>query len=257
MKVIPIPCLSDNYAYLVVCEETGQAGIVDPAEDAPIVRAVEQEGVNLVAILNTHHHWDHTGGNEALLGRYPNLEVYGHHSDRGRIDGQTRELNHEDQFQLGNLDVRVLHNPGHTMGAVSYYIGDAVFTGDTLFAGGCGRLFEGSPEMMYTSLNETLGSLPRETRVFFGHEYTESNLKFAQHVEPDNQAIQEKLARVQALRKNGEFSTPSTLAEEWETNPFMRCDSATIMNRVAGEEGFNPEKPQTVLGAVRRLKDNF
>ena len=257
MKVIPIPCLSDNYSYLIVCEDTGQAGVVDPSDSAPVMEAVRDEGVQLVAILNTHHHWDHTGGNKDLVGKFPGLRVYGHHSDRGRIDGQTDWLEMNDEFSLGNLTVRALHNPGHTTGGVSYVVGDAVFTGDTLFAAGCGRLFEGTAAMMYRSLSETIGSLPEQTRVFFGHEYTEANLRFAQHLEPENPQINERLQKVRELRAQGRFTTPSTLAEEWQTNPFMRCDQDAVVQRVRKEDPANTLAPEDVLGVVRRMKDNF
>ncbi len=257
MKVIPIPCLSDNYAYLIVCEATGDAGIVDPSEAPPVADRVKKEGVNLKAILNTHHHWDHIGGNKALLAQFGGLTVYGHQSDHGRIDGLTNGLETGDTFTLGKLEVRVMHNPGHTSGAVSYAIEDSVFTGDTMFAAGCGRLFEGTPAMMYASLNEVIGSLPESTRVFFGHEYTENNLRFAQFVEPENHAVREKLAEVRKVRATGAFTTPSTLREEWQTNPFMRCGSDEIQARVKQGDPGNDLSPEAVLGAIRSMKDGF
>lgn len=257
MRITPIPCLQDNYAYLVVCERTNRAGVVDPSEAEPVLSAVQQAGVELVAILNTHHHWDHIGGNKGLLQRYPGLEVYGHASDKGRIDGQTQFLQHGDTFRLGELEVRALHNPGHTSGAISYVIEDAVFTGDTMFAAGCGRLFEGTPQNMYESLCKTIGGLPEQTRVFFGHEYTEANLRFAAHVEPDNRDVQARLEAVRKRRQAGEFTTPSTLAEEWRTNPFMRVDSATIQAAVKKADPRNDLSPVNVLGTVRELKNRF
>lgn len=257
MKVISIPCLSDNYAYLVICEETNQAGVVDPSEAAPVIEAITQAKVTLTAILNTHHHWDHTGGNNDLIAKYPDLAVYGHASDKGRIDGQTVFLKDGDTFTLGKLSVRAVHNPGHTSGAVSYIVEDAVFTGDTMFAAGCGRLFEGTPADMHESLNHVIGALPKSTKVYFGHEYTVNNLKFALHVEPDNKAAQAKLKQVEALRAKGRFSTPSTLAEEWETNPFMRVDSAAIKATVRQAQPGNDLTPVSMLAAVRGMKDNF
>jgi len=253
MKVIPVPCLSDNYAYLVICEATGKAGVVDPSEAPPVQRALAEAGVTLAAILNTHHHWDHIGGNKDLLKAHPGIPVYGHGSDKGRIDGQTEFLATGDTFALGNLTVTALHNPGHTSGAVSFVVEDAVFTGDTMFAAGCGRLFEGSPADMHRSLCEVIGALPPDTRVFFGHEYTESNLRFAAHVEPDNRQVAERLEAVRKARAQGRFTTPSTLAEEWATNPFMRSDSPTIQATAKS----TASGPAAVLGAVRAMKDNF
>jgi hydroxyacylglutathione hydrolase len=257
MRIVPIPCLKDNYAYLVVCEETRQAGVVDPSEAGPVLAAVQAAGVELVAILNTHHHWDHTGGNKDLLARLPGLAVYGHASDKGRIDGQTVFLKSGDRFRLGKLDVRALHNPGHTTGAVSYVVEDCVFTGDTMFAAGCGRIFEGTPQNMYDSLCKVIGALPKETQVYFGHEYTEANLRFAAQVEPDNREVQARLEQVRTLRAAGGFSTPSTLAEEWRTNPFMRSDSPGIQASVKRADPGNDLSPVSVLAVVRELKNRF
>ncbi|HEX7928169.1 MAG TPA: hydroxyacylglutathione hydrolase [bacterium] len=258
MQVIPVPCLKDNYAYLVIDDATKQAAVVDPSEAAPVLEAVNRAGVPLIAIWNTHHHWDHTGGNKALVQALPKLTVVGHASDKGRVDGQTLFLNHGETFKFGSLTVRGLHNPGHTTGAISYAVEDAVFTGDTMFAAGCGRLFEGTPEQMYTSLCKTIGGLPETTRVFFGHEYTENNLRFAVHVEPDNAAAQARYANVQAARKAGKMTTPSTLKEEWATNPFMRtASSKTLQARAKQEDSANDGSPIAVLGVVRKLKDKF
>jgi hydroxyacylglutathione hydrolase len=149
-----------------------------------------------------------------------------------------------------------MHIPGHTLGAIAYVTADAVFTGDTLFAAGCGRLFEGTPAMMYESLNEKLGSLPDDTRVYFGHEYTASNLRFAAAVEPANQDVSEKAERVRKLRESGEVTTPSTIGEERRTNPFMRCAVPAVIEHVKAEIGAE-RGPAAVLGAIRAKKDSF
>jgi hydroxyacylglutathione hydrolase len=256
MEVTPVSCLKDNYAYLIHGRGSDQALVVDPSEAEPVLRALQKASLCLAGILNTHHHWDHVGGNEELVRKSGALRVFGHTSDRGRIPEQTDFLDHLAEFEAAGLHFRVLHIPGHTLGAIAYVAEGCVFTGDTLFAAGCGRLFEGTPAMMYESLNVKLASLPDETRVYFGHEYTQSNLKFAAHIEPKNPAIAEKAARVLALRAQGQPTTPSTLAEERRTNPFMRCESEEIRASVA--DGLTEDKsPVAVLAAARAAKDTF
>ncbi|CAM2067403.1 hydroxyacylglutathione hydrolase [Sulfidibacter corallicola] len=257
MDVIPIPCLRDNYAYLLICEQSGEVAVVDPSESEPVLAELRRRDLSLNAILNTHHHWDHVGGNKALLATFPGIQVFGHASDRGRIPGQTHFLEEGDTVAFGGQRGSITHNPGHTTGAITYYFGDAAFTGDTLFSAGCGRLFEGTPADMYRSLNEKIGGHPDETRLYFGHEYTESNLRFALTVEPNNTAVQERLEEVRDLRARGEWTTPSTLAREWAVNPFMRCDSAEIIETVQRHEPGTPAEPVAVLAVVRGLKDRF
>ena len=162
MRIVPVPCLQDNYAYLVICEATRHAAVVDPSQAEPVLAAVRANDVELVAIWNTHHHWDHTGGNKDLLEVYPELETIAHESDKGRIPGQTTFAREGDPVSVGQeVRASVIFNPGHTTGAISYYLAgeSAVFTGDTLFAGGCGRIFEGDPPMMHASLSK-LAALP-------------------------------------------------------------------------------------------------
>jgi hydroxyacylglutathione hydrolase len=256
VEVAIIPCFKDNYAYLLTAPGAEKAIVVDACEAPPVLAALEQRGLSLGAILSTHHHPDHVTGNAALAARYPGLAVYGSTHDRGRIPAQTHFLDDGDEIDVHGLGFRILLVPGHTLGAIAYFGHGAVFTGDTLFAAGCGRLFEGTPAMMHHSLNVKLGSLPPETRVYFGHEYTASNLRFAAHVEPKNRAVADKAARVAEQRAQGEPSVPSTLAEERATNPFMRCDSAEIIAHVAARLGETPA-PEAVLGAIRAEKDSF
>lgn len=257
LSIHPIPCLQDNYAYLLVCEQTRQTAVVDPSEAAPVLRALQAKGLELHAILNTHHHGDHTGGNAELLTHFPGLPVYAHASDRGRIYGQNRFLEAGDHFELGQLSLRVLHNPGHTHGAVSYAVAEALFTGDTLFGGGCGRVFEGHPAQMYHSLNQVIGALPDSTQLYFGHEYTLKNLQFALAVEPENAAIAKRLQTVQALRQTGAFSCPSHLESERQTNPFLRCESPAVQAFVKAQEPHNPLTPVEVFRVLRSSKDRF
>jgi len=245
-----VPTLSDNYTYVIACDETGEAAVVDAPEAEPVMKRVEAMGVRVTKILSTHHHPDHTMANPELAKHY-DAPVYGHASDDGRLPGLTNPLEEGDTVDVGKQRARILFIPAHTRGHIAYVFDEAqaVFCGDTLFAGGCGRLFEGTPEMMFKALHEKLGTLPDSMRVFCGHEYTQSNLVFAAHVEPDNQAMAEKLERVRVLRAHAaadwhdatpeEMSIPSTLAEERATNPFLRAKDAED------------------LGRLRALKDSF
>lgn len=255
MRVIQIPLLRDNYGYLIVCEKTGEAAVVDPSEAEPVLKQVEREKVSLKAILNTHHHRDHTGGNSGLLERRA-LEVYGHIVDKGRIPGLSHPLDDGDEVRIGEHKGKVLFIPGHTKGHVAYLFDNNLFCGDTLFTAGCGRLFEGTAEQMHDSLNR-LQQLPAETLVYCGHEYTEKNLRFAMTLEPDNKKLAEKLEKVRSLRAKGISTVPSTMAEEKETNPFLRWDSKEIQGSL--KRGF-PKlglDPVSVFAKVRELKDQF
>ncbi|HRE92176.1 MAG TPA: hydroxyacylglutathione hydrolase, partial [Myxococcota bacterium] len=233
IEVEALPCLRDNYAWLVRCGATGESALVDACEPALAGRVVERVGRSsrLGAVWSTHHHWDHVGGNAAVVEAFPGVPVLGHTSDRGRLPGLTEGLEDGARFRLGALEVEVMHVPGHTLGAVAYVVrGErevAVFTGDTLFSAGCGRLFEGTPAMMFASVSR-LAALPDETRVYCGHEYTASNLAFARHLEPGSVAIAKRMAEVDALRAKGLPSLPSTIAIEKETNPFLRSGSVEL-----------------------------
>lgn len=255
MKVIPVAQLMDNYAYLVVDDATGEAGIVDCAEAGPVLKAVQREQVKLTAVLPTHHHYDHVGGNQELLAALPQLAVYGVDE---RIPGLTRQVHDGDRLTLGSLEAQVIFIPAHTTGHIAYYFprSQAVFTGDTLFAGGCGRLFEGDAAMMITSLSK-LSVLPDDTRVYFGHEYTEKNLRFALTLEPHNASLQAKHTWAEAQMKGGSITTPTTIGSEKETNPFLRWDSPEL--RATLKERF-PNLPMddvSVFAKTRALKDAF
>ena len=253
MRVIPIACLSDNYAYLVVADGRKEAIVVDPSEAEPVLAVLAREGLTLVGILATHHHFDHVGGNEALLAKFGALPVYGsqYDLDEKRIPGQTIGISDGSVFDIAGLSFRCLFVPGHTLGAIAYVVDDAVFTGDTMFVAGCGRLFEGTPDMMAVSLCDQIGKLPGNTRVYCGHEYTVSNLRFAAAAEPENEDVQRKLDVAQEKRSRNEPTVPSTMTEELATNPFLRVDQATLMARYPGETRGE------VLGKVRAAKDVF
>src|SRR5262245_18824297 len=250
LRIERIPTLGDNYTYLIVCEASGDAAVVDAPEETPVVARADALDVRLTKILSTHHHPDHSMANPALAKRY-GAPVYGHHSDEGRLPGLTNGLEEGDTVSVGREQARVLFIPAHTRGHIAYVFdgAQAVFCGDTLFAAGCGRLFEGTPEMMYTALCEKLAALPDTTRVYCGHEYTASNLRFAAHVEPDNAAVKQMQARVERIRAGAasdwhdaapaEMTIPSTIGDEKATNPFMRSrDAAELGRRRAEKDSF-------------------
>jgi hydroxyacylglutathione hydrolase len=257
MKVVPVACLSDNYAYLVVCEATGEVAIVDPSEPEPVIKALTDAGLRPRAIWNTHHHFDHTGGNEALAKHYSLEWVSGHASDRGRIAGQTRFLEAGERFMLGELAVLILHIPGHTLGAIAYAVrgggGHSLFTGDTMFHGGCGRLFEGTPAQMHASLTSLVAE-GASARVYPGHEYTVANLRFARSVEPSHTPVSDALAAAEKKRAAGEPTVGTTIALEIETNPFVRVASPELRRTL----GIDPSADDAAaLGVVREAKNAF
>jgi hydroxyacylglutathione hydrolase len=256
-EVTPIPCLKDNYAYLLRCPSTGLTGVVDPSEAHPVLKVLRDEGWGLDYIFNTHHHWDHIGGNEELKKQFPNTRIFGHKSDEGRIPGLTDGVQDGQVIRFGALNGFVIHNPGHTTGAITYVFGDAAFTGDTLLAAGCGRIFEGSPQDMYSSLHQKIGSLPSETKLYFGHEYTENNLKFSLDVEPTNHKARVFLKEVSKLRLAGKFTTPSTISQEFATNPFMRTAELEIQKRVRELEPDADLSPVSVFRVLREYKNRF
>jgi hydroxyacylglutathione hydrolase len=242
LRIERIPTLGDNYTYLLVCEESGEAAVVDAPEAEPVIRRVDAVGCRVTKVLSTHHHFDHSAANPELAKRF-GAPVFGHVSDAERIPGFSDGLEEGDSIQVGRESARILFIPAHTRGHIAYVFDAAMalFCGDTLFAAGCGRLFEGTPQMMYTALCEKLAALPDAMRVFCGHEYTAGNLAFAAHVEPDNAAVREKQERVAKVRARAaadwhaatphEMTIPSTIGEERATNPFMRARSAEELGR--------------------------
>lgn len=254
MKVVIIPALSDNYMYLVIDEATKQAGIVDPVDPDRVLTALKDEDVKLTSILTTHHHWDHAGGNENMVKKVSGLKVYG---GDDRIGALNNKVSHDDEFKIGNLNVRCLFTPCHTSGHICYYItgpsGEepSVFTGDTLFIAGCGRFFEGNPEQMHEALVKILGNLPDHTKVYCGHEYTVNNLKFAFQVEPSNAAIKEKMKWAESKRAENEPTVPSTIAEEKQYNPFMRVGQSSVQQHAGTDDSI------ATMAFIRKEKDNF
>jgi len=248
-----VPCLNDNYAYLVHDTASNAVAVVDPSEAAPVMDALRKHGLKLTHILNTHHHFDHTGGNLELKEK-TGAKIIGPRADADRIPGIDVGLGEGDTLEFGKTTARVFDIPAHTRGHIAFWFeaDKAVFTGDTMFAMGCGRLFEGAPQQMWSSLSK-LAALPKETRVYCGHEYTQSNGRFALTLEPGNQALKTRMAEVDRLRAQGLPTIPSTIGIELETNPFLRPASAELQKTV----GLGASDLVAVFAETRRLKDNL
>ncbi|GAB4178682.1 MAG: hydroxyacylglutathione hydrolase [Coleofasciculaceae cyanobacterium] len=257
MQVNRLPALSDNYIFLLHDPKQNVAAVVDPAEAESVIGCLDKLGAKLVAIFNTHHHMDHVGGNRQLIQRFPDVRVYGGDRDRGRIPGQQVFLEEGDNVEFADRIGEVLFVPGHTKGHIAYYFPPEVedepgelFCGDTLFAGGCGRLFEGTPTQMVNSLSK-LRALPDKTRVWCAHEYTLKNLQFALTVDAQNSDLQTRLADVQAARQRSEATVPSQLGVEKRTNPFLRWEEPALQAAVKSSE------PVQTFARLRGMKDRF
>lgn len=257
MRVVPVPVLHDNYSYLVIDESEAVAAVVDCAEVAPMTEAAAREGVTITTVLSTHHHYDHVGGNEEIAAKIP-VRVYGNADDDGRIPALTDGVREGDTIHIGSLTARPILVPAHTSGHMAYYFEQqrSVFTGDTLFAAGCGRLFEGDPAQMMGSLAK-LNALPEATKVYCGHEYTVKNLEFARTLEPKNKAIADKLAWAEARRRENQATVPSTIGAERTTNPFLRTRSQELRDSIQERFPEVGEDEVEIFGATRRLKDEF
>jgi len=244
-----VPCLSDNYAYLVKSGDV--CAVVDPSEAAPARAALARKGWALTHILNTHHHLDHCGGNLDLK-RETGATIVGPGKDADRIPGIDVGVDETSGWEFDGRKVKVLEVPAHTRGAITFVIDGNAFTGDTLFLMGCGRLFEGDPQMMWTSLSKLM-TLPDDTRIFCGHEYTESNGRFALTLEPGNQALRKRVQDVQAVRARKAPTVPATMGLEKQTNPFLRPDSAEIRKSL----GMEGAPTVAAFGEIRARKDKF
>jgi len=251
LKIELIPCLKDNYAYLVRDENAGLCAVVDPSEPGPVQRALQAHGWRLTHILNTHHHWDHTGGNPALKEAY-GAEVVGPGKDRERIPAIDVGVDESTNWRFGQRDVRVLEIPAHTRAHIAFVVDGVAFTGDTLFAMGCGRLFEGTPQMMWSAFSKLM-ALPDATRVYCGHEYTLNNGRFALTLEPRNEKLQQRMRDVEAARARNAPTIPSTIGLEKQTNPFMRPDSKEIRQTLGLSDATDVE----VFAEMRKRKDSF
>ena len=239
MRVEIIPCLKDNYSYLIIDDSNKSACVVDPSEAKPIINYLKNKDINLKYILNTHHHFDHIGGNEDLKKEFGSI-VVGFKKDSERIPGIDIFLEDDQIWEADNFKAKIIHVPGHTIGHIcfNFFQEKLAFTGDTLFSLGCGRIFEGTYEQMYESLTK-IKSLPKETKIYCGHEYTLSNSKFCIKNDPDNQNLQKKIKQIKKLISNGLPTIPTTIKEELDSNIFLRAENL---------ESFSK---------LRDLKDNF
>jgi hydroxyacylglutathione hydrolase len=264
LNVSPIPAFQDNYIWLIT--NNNHAVVVDPGAAAPVERVLAERGLTLEAILITHHHHDHTGGVQALLGWWPNARVYAPAAERLPAPGSIA-LNDGDDVSLPELglELEVMSVPGHTLGHIAYYAAPQeqapqgqplLFCGDTLFSGGCGRLFEGTPGQMYQSLSR-LAALADNTRVYCTHEYTQANLAFCHAVEPNNSELKKYLQNVAKLRQQGVPTLPSSIGLEKAVNVFLRAHLAGVRATVQAHEGAELIENIDVFAALRRWKDDF
>lgn len=250
-----LPLLSDNYAYLLLDPADGTSGVVDPGEAGPVLAALRERGrERLDLILCTHHHGDHVGGVAGLKAAFPDARVVGPSREAARIPKLDQGVAQGDEVAFGGTRLRVLDTPGHTNGHVSLHDPEssALFCGDTLFALGCGRLLEGDAPTMWRSLQK-LAALPDDTRAYCGHEYTQSNARFALSVDPHNAALKERAAAIDRARSAGRPTVPSTIGEERATNPFLRVADPAIRAHL----GLERAADEQVFGELRRRKDGF
>lgn len=253
MRVVVVPVLADNYAYLIIDDASKEALAVDPAEAAIVLAKAAEEGVKVAGVLTTHHHADHAGGNNEMSRKIPGIPVYG-----GRLDNVqacTMPLDHMNEITFGSISVVALHTPGHTRGSISYFCTEsdqkAVFTGDTLFVAGCGRIFECVPEDLYKSICDVLGSLPEDTEAYVGHNYTVKNLEFALSVDGENQKLKDMLEWAKGQNIARKYTVPSTLSNEWLINPFLRSGKGELQSVCPGCT------PVEVFTRLRAQKDRF
>ena len=253
MQIIPIPCLTDNYAYIISDRNSKTIGVVDPSEARPIISFLNKKNLKLNYILNTHHHFDHIGGNLELKKLY-NAKVVGFAGDKHRIPGIDITLKDNDKWNFENLEVKILHIPGHTLGHICFFFEKekVAFTGDTLFSLGCGRIFEGNHNQMLKSLSR-IKKLPMDTKIYCGHEYTYKNAEFCMKYDRNNVDLKKKFEEVKKLRSNNLPTIPSSLEDELKTNIFLRCNQ----NDLKAKLNMKNQEDSKVFKMVRDLKDSF
>lgn len=256
LNIEPISAFSDNYIWLFWRTGSNEACVVDPGDAQPVIEALDARGLTLSHVLITHHHFDHVGGLAQLCERFSPV-VFGPHNPA--IDNISQHLAQGEKIAVFGAEFEVFEVPGHTLDHIAYYHAadePVLFCGDTLFAGGCGRLFEGDPPMMLNSL-DALAALPSNTRVYCAHEYTLANLAFAQAVEPHNSALLQRIATAEQTRAAGAPTVPSDIALELATNPFLRCREQALQDSLAQQERLQGTGPAEVFATVRAWKDNF
>ena len=253
MKIEIIPCLKDNYSYLIIDEENKNACVVDPSEAKPIIKYLEKNNIELKYILNTHHHYDHVGGNIELKKKY-DAKVIGYIDDLNRIPGIDVKLKDEEIWKENNFEAKIIHIPGHTLGHVCFhfYKDKNLFTGDTVFSLGCGRIFEGTYEQMFSSINK-IKSFPKETKIYCGHEYTKKNYEFCISIDSKNKKLIFKNDSIKFKRSNNLPTIPTTIKDEIECNIFFRCENEVIKSSL----NMKNKKPLEIFTKLRDLKDNF
>ena len=253
MDIEIIHCLNDNYSYLIRDDQTDTVAIVDPSEFSPCYEKINQKYKKLDFILNTHHHFDHIGGNADLKKKYGS-KILGFEKDKKRIPEIDILLKDDQEFKIGNLKFKTLFIPGHTLGHIAFYLENEkiVFTGDTLFSLGCGRVFEGTYQQMFNSLNK-IKSLPGDTRIYCGHEYTKNNLGFCLKFNPNNKHLKYKKKVIDAKIKEGKPTIPSTIKDEIQTNIFLRYDDLDVKHALNLKNASDLE----IFTKLRDLKDNF
>jgi len=253
MDIEIIPCLNDNYSYLIKDDQTNTVAIIDPSEFGPCDEKINQKYKKLDFILNTHHHFDHVGGNTELKKKYSS-KILGFEKDKNRIPSIDVLLKDDQEFRIGNLNFRTIFIPGHTLGHIAFYLEQEkiVFTGDTLFSLGCGRIFEGTYQQMFNSLNK-IKSLPGDTEIYCGHEYTNNNLEFCLKFNPNNNYLKEKEKIIKAKIKEKKPTIPTTIKDEIQTNIFLRYDDLDVKNTLNLKNAPDLE----IFKKLRDLKDNF
>tara|TARA_Y100000590_G_scaffold290339_1_gene326798 strand:+ start:929 stop:1690 length:762 start_codon:yes stop_codon:yes gene_type:complete len=253
MQITPIPCLTDNYAYIINDSSSKVIGVVDPSESLPIIEFLEKKNLKLNYILNTHHHFDHIGGNSELKKKY-NAKVVGFKGDKSRIPGIDITLENNERWTFGSSTVKIMHIPGHTLGHICFFFEKEklAFTGDTLFSLGCGKIFEGDHKQMLESLNK-IKKLPKDTKIYCGHEYTYKNAEFCMKYDDNNIDLKKHFERIKKLRSNNSPTIPSNLEDEIKSNIFLRCDQNDLKIKL----GMKNQEDLKVFRKVRDLKDAF